>query len=87
MEKGNCDSKAAELEMFAAMSAVYLDINYADLLSAMSRIWRTNIGWNNERGQGVQYQFIRKETHNETLGGKKNKTKTQQIEEHIFQLL
>lgn len=62
--------------MFAAMSAVYLDINYADLLSAMSRIWRTNIERNNERGQGVQYQFIWREIHNKTLGGKKQKQKT-----------
>lgn len=44
MGKGQLRFQAAELEMFAAMSrAACLDINYTDLLSALSPIRGTNI--------------------------------------------
>lgn len=54
MGKGQLRFQAAELEMFAAMCrAACLDINYTDLLSALSRIRGTNIEPNNERYVGV----------------------------------
>lgn len=54
MGKGQLRFQAAELEMFAAMSrAACLDINYTDLLSALSPIRGTNIEPNNERYIGV----------------------------------